>query len=156
PRLQNPSGKHRREGMERCRQTGAWTNMASGVIGGGRSLHNVAVLRQYQGRDAEALALAHDALEAAETSLPRGHLKIGRYRDHLGTCLTALGRFAEAERELLEAYDSLRGQLGGGHPYTQKVVADLIDLYEAWGKPAQAAEWKTRLDEIEVDALSVP
>ncbi|MHC4089048.1 MAG: serine/threonine protein kinase [Planctomycetota bacterium] len=120
------------------------------------ALHNVAVLRQYQGRDAEALALARDALEAAETSLPRGHLKIGRYRDHLGTCLTALGRFAEAERELLAAYDSLRGQLGGGHPYTQKVVADLIDLYEAWGKPAQAAEWKTRLDEIEVDALSVP
>jgi tetratricopeptide (TPR) repeat protein len=111
----------------------------------------VAVLRQHQGRDAEALALARDALETAEASLPRGHLKIGRYRQYLGQCLTALDRFEEAERELLAAHDSLRGQQGDGHPYTQAAVFDLIDLYEAWGKPAQAAEWRSRLEKTEAD-----
>jgi serine/threonine-protein kinase len=109
-------------------------------------LHNVAALRHYQGRHEEALALARGALEAAEVSLPRGHLKIARYRDHVGTCLTALGRFDEAEQELLEAHDALRGQVDDRHPYTQHVISGLIQLYEAWGRPAQAAEWRPRLE----------
>jgi tetratricopeptide (TPR) repeat protein/predicted Ser/Thr protein kinase len=108
-------------------------------------LHNLAVLRQYQGRDTEALELARRALEASEASLPGGHLKIARYRDHVGACLTALGRFPEAELELLNAHGSLDGQLGNGHPYTQDVVIDLIELYEAWDEPTQAGEWRERL-----------
>jgi serine/threonine-protein kinase len=113
------------------------------------ALHNVAALRQYQGRHEAALPLARGALEAAEVSLPRGHLKIARYRDHVGTCLTALGRFAEAEQELLAAQDALQGQAGDRHPYTQKSVANLIRLYELWGKPAQAAQWRARLEPAE-------
>jgi PAS domain-containing protein len=38
PRLQNPSGKHRREGPQRCHQTEGWTNMDSGITSGGRSV----------------------------------------------------------------------------------------------------------------------
>jgi tetratricopeptide (TPR) repeat protein len=114
-------------------------------------LHNVAALRRYQGRDAEALALARAALGAAEASLPEGHLKIARYRDHVGGCLTALGEFAEAERELLKAHESMDRQLGEVHPYTQKVIENLIALYRAWGKPAESAEWRARLEEAEAE-----
>ena len=39
-------------------------------------LHDLAVLRQYQGHITEALELAREALEAAQGSLPAGHLKI--------------------------------------------------------------------------------
>jgi serine/threonine-protein kinase len=120
------------------------------------SLHNMAVLRTYQGRDAEALILSSEALEAAEASLPHGHLKIARYRGHTGVCLTALGRFAEAERELLMAYESMDGRLDDGHPYIRKVVIDLVSLYEAWGKPTQAAAWKARLEETDFEAIPVP
>jgi serine/threonine-protein kinase len=115
------------------------------------ALHNLAVLRQYQGRDTEALQLARGALEAAETSLPRGHLKIARYRHHVGMCLTELGRFDEAEQEFLEAYSALRGQVDDRHPYTQHVMSGLIDLYEVWGRPAQATEWRARLERAEAD-----
>jgi serine/threonine-protein kinase len=108
------------------------------------SIHNLAVLRQYQRRFADALELAQDALMTAEASLPHGHLKIARYRDHEAMCLLALGRFAEAERELLLAYDTMRGQLDDGHPYIQNVVAHLIGLYETWGRPEQEAEWRQR------------
>lgn len=115
-------------------------------------LHNVAALRRYQGRDAEALALARVALEAAEASLPAGHLKIARYRDHVGRCLTALDEFAEAERELLKAHESMDRQLGEVHPYTQRVIEGLIALYNAWGKQVESAEWGARLEETGAEA----
>ncbi len=34
---------------------------------------------------------------------------------------------------------------GPHHRNTQETVANLIRLYELWGKPEQAAEWRTRL-----------
>jgi serine/threonine-protein kinase len=85
-------------------------------------------------------------------TLPRGHLRIARYRDHVGICLAALGRFSEAEQELLAAQDALHRQAGDLHPYTQKSVANLIWLYELWGKPAQAAQWMARLEPTEAGA----
>jgi len=116
------------------------------------ALHNLAVLRDYQGHCAEALGLARDALEAAEKVLPSGHLKIARYRDHVGACLTALGRFEEAERELMDAYRSLRGQVGRDHLYTKKTVSHLIELYQSWNKPIKSAEWRAHLEKPEPNA----
>jgi tetratricopeptide (TPR) repeat protein/predicted Ser/Thr protein kinase len=118
------------------------------------AMHNVAVLRRYQGRHEEALSLARGALEAAVKYLPRGHLKIARYRNNVGACLMRLGRLAEAERELLNAHRALCGRLGDGHPYTKRVVVDLIKLYASWNKPAQSAAWRARLEKTDAGARS--
>jgi hypothetical protein len=35
--------------------------------------------------------------------------------------------------------------LSEGHPDTVATVNELIMLYEAWGKPQKAEEWRTKL-----------
>ncbi len=63
----------------------------------------------------------------------------------LGTCLTAMQRFEEAERLLLEGYADLRSSSGDENPYTQDVLTRLITLYEVWGKPDRAESYRSSL-----------
>jgi len=105
-------------------------------------LHNVAVLREYRGEHDRALTLARQALQAAEKVMTSGHLKIARYRSHVGACLERLGRYQQAEQELLAADRDLRTQLGDGHPYAQKSATELARLYESWGKPELSSRWR--------------
>ena len=62
-----------------------------------------------------------------------------------GACLTGQQRHAEAETALLEAHEILTSGLGADHSETLKVTPNLVDLYEAWGKPEKAAEWRAKL-----------
>jgi tetratricopeptide (TPR) repeat protein len=61
---------------------------------------------------------------------------------HHGRCLTELERFEEAEAVLLDAYN------GDKEP----ALEALIDLYDAWGKPEKAAEYRELLQEAQ-DAI---
>jgi hypothetical protein len=68
-----------------------------------------------------------------------------RLRGALGFCLTRARRFEDAETMLLQAETSLRRLAAPGARYREQTVAWLVSLYEQWGKPEQAAAWKTRL-----------
>ena len=35
------------------------------------------------------------------------------------------------------------------HPHMRESMKDLIDLYEAWGKPEKAKEWRAKLPQTE-------
>jgi len=56
-------------------------------------------------------------------------------------------RYEEAEKYLLNALNGRRLKLGDTHPHTIESWNNLIDLYEAWGKPEQAEQWKVKLSE---------
>ncbi len=58
----------------------------------------------------------------------------------LGASLTALGRFAEAERLLVSSYPIIRDAQGDESPKTGAALRRLIELYRAWGKPGKRAE----------------
>ena len=60
-------------------------------------------------------------------------------------CLTLLQRYDEAEALLLEAYAELKAAFGAHHKYTRRACRALVNLYEAWSRPAQAAEWRQEL-----------
>lgn len=60
----------------------------------------------------------------------------------LGECLQGLQLYEAAERHLIAGYDALHDALGHTHPRTQRVLSDLISLYEAWGKPRKAAPFR--------------
>ena len=76
----------------------------------------------------------------------------GRPRGELGKCLTRMARYAEAEEQVLEAHRVLDAAVGDDHIRTIRAVRALVDLYEAWGKPAETADWRARLLEPADDA----
>lgn len=50
-----------------------------------------------------------------------------------------------ARRSLPEAHQILTVALGTTHKETVKAIGAVVDLYEAWGNPEKAAEWRSRL-----------
>ena len=64
-----------------------------------------------------------------------------RARSTWGECLVALRRYAEAEPVLLESHKVLERKVGVESTATQDTARRLVQLYEAWGKPTQAARW---------------
>ncbi|MHC4556852.1 MAG: tetratricopeptide repeat protein [Planctomycetota bacterium] len=50
---------------------------------------------------------------------------------------------------LVEAVEGRRLKLGDTHPHTLQSWNGLIDLYEAWGKPEKAKEWRAKLPQTE-------
>ena len=68
--------------------------------------------------------------------------------DH-GKSLSALGRYDEAEPILVESSTRLIDILGIEHRRSKRSLNALISLYEAWGKPERAAEYRALLEEAE-------
>jgi serine/threonine-protein kinase len=62
-----------------------------------------------------------------------------------GGCLVALGRYDEAEPILLDSYQTIRDIHGDGSSFTRVARKRVVDLYEAWGKPAEA--WRLEPNE---------
>ena len=67
------------------------------------------------------------------------------YRSIFGRCLTDLKQYDEAEVQLLAAHQGELAMRGERHKNTQEVLANLVHLYESWGKPDKVAEWRARL-----------
>ena len=59
-------------------------------------------------------------------------------RHNYGLLLTKLGRYEEAERELLFALQVYREK----GLRAQRTIGHLVELYEAWGKPEKAAKYR--------------
>ena len=58
-------------------------------------------------------------------------------------------RYEEAEKLLIEAVEGRRLKLSDTHPHTVESLNNLIELYEAWGKPEKAEEWRAKLLQTE-------
>jgi len=63
----------------------------------------------------------------------------------LGACYSEAKRFEEAEPLILGALPIIEQNFGPDHARTQAAVRRLISLYEAWGKPEKAAEYRSLL-----------
>ena len=114
-----------------------------------RSMANLALALEGQGKYAEAETLLRQTLGIRRRTLGDEDPLTALSRSHLGDCLTRMGRYAEAEEQLLEAHRVLDAAVGDGHIRTIRAVRALVDLYEAWDKPDEAAEWRAKLpDEV--------
>lgn len=101
----------------------------------------LAGVRMDQRRFADASPLLRDAVAIRRGGLPEGHRYIGDALVELGRCLTALGRFADAERELLEAHQLFIEAVGATDSRTARARRGLAELYNAWGRPDDAARY---------------
>ena len=74
----------------------------------------------------------------------QGHLTADR------TGATAGGRWSLRLREVfvegcLASYPIIKGNFGDNRPRTQVALKRLVDLYDAWGKPAKATQCRAML-----------
>jgi hypothetical protein len=63
----------------------------------------------------------------------------------LGAGLTAQAAYPEAEEHLLRAYVSMKTRGDSSNPDLQTALDRLARLYEAWGKPEEAARYQSEL-----------
>jgi len=105
------------------------------------AIKNLASLLVELDRADEAESLYVEVLDTAERALPPEHYMTRIFQRNYGECLTSLGRYDEAEPLLMASYAGLNGSLGAQHEQTFKTRQSIVKLYEAWGKPDQAAKY---------------
>jgi hypothetical protein len=96
------------------------------------------------GRAAEAEPLLRHCLTIREKQFAPGNWRIASARSVLGACLARQKKFAEAEPLLLTGYERLTTAPGARTRRIAEAHDRVIDLYEKWGKPAQAAAWRKK------------
>jgi tetratricopeptide (TPR) repeat protein len=97
---------------------------------------NLAGVIQLQGKPAEAEPLFREGLSINVARLGEDHVDTAMQRMVLGNCLTALGRFDEAERELLRAQSVFEEINLPDHALT--ALNAIAILYNRMGDYAQA------------------
>lgn len=89
-----------------------------------------------------AEALLREALEIRRKAFSKGNLQTALAENTLGECLTRLQRFAEAEPLLAESFSTIKDGTGDQDKRRAKALNRLVTLYEQWGKPDRAAQFR--------------
>jgi serine/threonine-protein kinase len=97
------------------------------------------------GRARDAEPLLRDALAVLEPRVPRQSNPMATMLGNLGDCLAAQARYAEAEPLLNESYTILRAVHVAQSPALDEARQRLVSLYEVWGKPQEAASYRSQL-----------
>jgi eukaryotic-like serine/threonine-protein kinase len=92
----------------------------------------------------EALPFALEARDLYSRSEAGDVWRSASHGRVLGSTLTGLERYAEAEQVLLDSFRVLNEKRGATHRTTLSAAQKLATLYQAWGKPDRAREWKAR------------
>ncbi|MCP3920394.1 MAG: serine/threonine protein kinase [bacterium] len=110
--------------------------------------HNLALLLiAKQGLD-EAEQLLRSTIERRRRVLGEAHPYTLKSMTLLGRLLTDEKRFPEAEVQLQRTYTKTESVLGDGGQAARAVLDRLIDLYEAWERPEEAARWREKMATI--------
>ncbi|MBU0637972.1 MAG: serine/threonine-protein kinase [Planctomycetes bacterium] len=104
--------------------------------------NNLAETLRDQGRLAEAETLFEQLEQTAAQALKPEHWLLWKFRAAHGLCLMRMQRFDEAEALLTECHAAWAEILGAEQVRTVTVADHLVELYEAWSKPADAAHWR--------------
>ena len=99
------------------------------------------------GRYDEAVTLSREGLEAYRRKYDDKSPLVNRARFLLGDALRGQGRFAQAEPLLLTSYSALSGgsALGLSRAWSRNALQALVRLYDAEGKPQEAAKYRSLL-----------
>jgi tetratricopeptide (TPR) repeat protein len=128
---------------ERARAEAAFRDPAGDLVGRGVALNR-------EGRYADAEPLLRECLEMRREILSPDDWRISNAMSNLGESLVGQGRYAEAKPLLVEGYESMvpsarRDQRLG------EALERLVNLYDSWGKPDRAAEWKAAMENLSIE-----
>ena len=91
-----------------------------------------------RGRAREAEPLLREALAIGQKSTRRGDT--AQIQGYLAECLIAQKRYAEAERLLIDSYQTLKNLQVPSSPVLEEARKELLKLYAAWGKPSASIQ----------------
>lgn len=103
---------------------------------------NLASLLLEQDRQTEAEPLCRDILLERLNTLPEGHWQIANSKCLLGACLYKQGKYDEAEKLGLAAFESYQKAEGIPRRRLDNAICLLIDIYIDWNKPDEAQRWR--------------
>jgi tetratricopeptide (TPR) repeat protein len=110
-------------------------------------LANLGLNLSQQGRWTESEAVLRECLTIHEQKQP-GAWTTCCIQMHLGGALLGQKKYADAEPLLLKGYEGLKPREAQIPARGKAVLAEalerLVQLYEAWGKPDQAAAWRAK------------
>ncbi|MCH8151743.1 MAG: serine/threonine protein kinase [Planctomycetes bacterium] len=110
-----------------------------------QSMHVLATVVLRQDRLADAEALYRRTLQSALRVFGSDHPYTLLSLQGLALTLVHQDKLDDAEPLAIECYERNMGRYGPVHAETVKAINILIDLYDAWGKPHEAAEWRAQL-----------
>ena len=100
-----------------------------------------------QEKFAESEPLAREAVEFDKKKQPDDWQRF-RAESLLGASLAGEKKYAEAEPLLLGGYQGMQARKErmafADHYHLDRAQEWLVELYQAWGKPAKAAEWRKK------------
>ena len=105
----------------------------------------LAMLLIDRGETEEAEPILRRCLEIRREALPEGHVLTAEANMLLGDILVRQEHYAEAEPLLVSACVTLDDSTAVATQRKREAHESVIALYEAWGKSAEMAEWRTRL-----------
>jgi eukaryotic-like serine/threonine-protein kinase len=109
-----------------------------------KATHNYANYLLDVGDTTQAIALQQQVVAQAREVFGADHDVYAEGQFGLGKALLRAGRYAEAEPALLTAIAIKEKTYGADHWRIEEYILPLLDLYKAWNKPQQAAEWEAR------------
>ena len=97
----------------------------------------------FQDGDIEtAIRRYEEALAIKRKQLPADNWSLAKTASQLGGCLARAGRYAAAESLLLASEPILSKSASVSAADKRTSLVRLVDLYDAWGKPAEAAKYR--------------
>jgi tetratricopeptide (TPR) repeat protein len=112
------------------------------------TMHELAVLFMFQTKYAQAEVLVREALAIYDKTKTDTWVRYD-CQSLLGASLAGQDRYAEAEAFLLSGYEGIT-QRNGSVPVAsrsrmEEAGKQIIELYQDWGKPEEAASWRQKL-----------
>jgi hypothetical protein len=102
-----------------------------------------------QRKYADAEPVLRDCLARREAAEPDAWTTFNT-RSMLGGSLLGQEKYAEAEPLLLQGYQGMKQREAEippiGRPLLREAVERLVQLYDAWSRPVEAAKWRQELE----------
>jgi len=108
-------------------------------------MNNLALVYCDQQRYDDAEPMFVRVLEIRRRVAGQAHPKTLASMKNLAQLYVKQNRYQEAEPLLLESYAHMKGNPDVRPDQLREVLDDIISLYEAWDKPGEVAEWRTKL-----------
>ena len=105
-----------------------------------------------QGKVEEAQKLLVECLDIRRSLPPAAGLRLAQTESAFGRCLTMKERYAEAEPYLRSSCHAIIRDPTASSREKREALENVIALYQAWDRPAEARAYGDTLDALEGDA----